>query len=30
MVMNSTTGELEMVFPPIKTSTSSFKTTLPK
>lgn len=30
MVLNPTTGELEMVFPPIKTSTSSFKTTLPK
>jgi hypothetical protein len=30
MVLNQTTGELEMVFPPNKTSTSSFKTTLPK
>jgi len=30
MVLNQSTGELEMVFPPAKTSTSSFKTTLKK
>lgn len=29
-LLNEETGEMERVFPPVKTSTSSFKTTLPK